>query len=212
MGRFLIVKPMAALALLGLVIANVGEARGQGEPTAAELAASVEATANALGDRLANLSAAMEDSSGILERAPEILDNMLASVREAHDAMAEDSEIWTQLNDLIGEWNDHQKRVSDRARDTGNEALADLARQWQVRINETGVLRESISTERARTTSLITQLESQREIVEELIIFGSTDAVLTEMRGMQEQLAALNGELQTMVDQVRRIEGGDLEG
>ncbi|MEZ5583650.1 MAG: hypothetical protein R3F37_13675 [Candidatus Competibacteraceae bacterium] len=56
------------------------------------------------------MEANIQASRDSLEKGTQVLDEMLASVTAVHGSMAEDSEIWNQLNALLDLW--EERRVS----------------------------------------------------------------------------------------------------
>lgn len=201
-----------ALALV-LVLGNVN-AKAQSpavEPNTQLLVNNVSGMVEALRQNIASLDQGIATSSDALENGEAILDSLLNSVQEINGSIAEDSETWKELNNLIARYDDERERVTKRANETGNAQLQEIAGLWQKRIDDADSLREDISRERARSQSLIKELESRREVVVEFVKLDAADLVIQNMRAIRDNLVAVNDDMEIMLEKAKGINSSGVQ-
>ena len=112
MHRFVLL-PVLFVALLLSTPAFAQDTSGA-EPNMGNLFQNVTDIADTLKADLTDLEARIQESRDSIEKGSEVLDAMLASVSSVHDSMAEDSEIWKELDALMDLWEQRRKSASDR--------------------------------------------------------------------------------------------------
>jgi hypothetical protein len=127
----------------------------------------------------------------------EVLDAMLESVRRVHASMAEDSEIWTELDALLKLWEERRKETL--AKSESNPAFQPIAQAWQGRLDTGRQLRNQISTERANSLALMRAIESDRDIVLAYYELGQADKAIENLQKVSANLTSLNENMQVIV-------------
>ncbi|WP_242469441.1 hypothetical protein [Rhabdochromatium marinum] len=158
----------------------------------------VNTVAQELQVNLTDLEASIDASRDSVEKGAEVLDAMLASVQKVHESMAEDSEIWQELDAVMELW--EQRRQETLQKSESNPAFLPIAQAWQEKLNTARELRNQISTERANSTALIQSIESDRDIVLAYYELGQADKAIAGLRKVSSNLSNLNANMQKIVE------------
>ena len=196
MHRFVLL-PVLFLALLLSTPAFAQDTSGA-EPNMGNLFQNVTNIADTLKADLTDLEARIQESRDSIEKGSEVLDAMLASVSAVHDSMAEDSEIWKELDALMDLW--EQRRKSALEKSETNPEFAKIADAWKTRISTAKDLRNQISTERANSLALMRAIESDRDIVLAYYELGQADKAIESMQKVSSDLTTLNENMQAIVE------------
>lgn len=159
-----------------------------------------------LRENIQSLEQGMSDAETALDTAPEIVANLLEAVRSINEQIADDSETWTRLNGLVGRFDAERARTAKRANETGSDDLQMIAELWQKRLSEVDGLRDDIRRERARSLSLVNELEKKQEVVQELIKLDAAELVLKNLRSIRDNLVSVNNDMQAMLDKTKLID------
>ena len=196
MHRFVLL-PVLFVALLLSTPAFAQDTSGA-EPNMGNLFQNVTDIADTLKADLTDLEARIQESRDSIEKGSEVLDAMLASVSSVHDSMAEDSEIWKELDALMDLW--EQRRKSALEKSETNPEFAKIADAWKARISTAKDLRNQISTERANSLALMRAIESDRDIVLAYYELGQADKAIESMQKVSSDLTTLNENMQAIVE------------
>ena len=195
MHRFVLSVLFAALLLNAPVFAQDA---ADAEPNMTNLFQNVTNIADALKADLTDLEARIQESRDSIEKGGEVLDAMLASVSAVHDSMAEDSEIWKELDALMELWEQRRKTALEKSET--NPEFAKIADEWKGRISTAKDLRNQISTERANSLALMRAIESDRDIVLAYYELGQADKAIESMQKVSSDLTTLNENMQAIVE------------
>lgn len=163
----------------------------------ASLFQKVNDVAKELQTNMADLEKDIQASRDSIEKGGKVLDEMLASVTAVHDSMAEDSEIWKQLNSLLDLW--EKRRKESLQKSESNPAFLPIAKAWQSKIETAKELRKQISTERANSVALMRSIQSDRDIVLSYYELGQADKAIEGLKKVSANLASLNENMQGIV-------------
>lgn len=163
----------------------------------ASLFQKVNDVAKQLQTNMSDLEKDIQASRDSIEKGGQVLDEMLTSVTAVHDSMAEDSEIWKQLNSLLDLWEKRRKETLQKSE--SNPAFLPIAKAWQAKIETAKELRKQISTERANSSALMRSIQSDREIVLSYYELGQADKAIEGLKKVSANLASLNENMQGIV-------------
>lgn len=192
-------KTTAALLFAGfLSVASAGVlAQSAAQPDMGRLFENVNAVAAQLQTNLEGLEANIQASRDSIEKGGEVLDAMLESVRQVNESMAEDSEIWGELDSLLELWEQRRKETLEKSE--SNPAFQPIADAWQTRLDTGRELRNQISTERANSLALMRAIESDRDIVLAYYELGQADKAIESLQKVGANLTSLNENMQAIV-------------
>ena len=168
------------------------------EPDMAQLVESVTTIATGLSTRVSTLSEVIAASTDG-DAAAKALDEMLEAARQMQTDLGRDSQVWTDINDMLTVWGERRDDLRKRA--VSNPALAPVAETWQARIDEALKLREQILKQSAESQALIDQIEAQREVVLAYYEAALADQALATMRAISEELGQMNDQMTSIVNQ-----------
>lgn len=189
----------SALLLAGLLAltGTASLAQSAEQPDMGRLFEKVNAVAVQLQENLSGLEANIQASRESIEKGGEVLDAMLESVKRVNESMAEDSEIWTELDALLELW--EQRRQETLSKSESNPAFLPIAQAWQSRLDKGRELRNQISTERANSLALMRAIESDRDIVLAYYELGQADKAIESLQKVGASLTSLNENMQAIV-------------
>ncbi|QIK37074.1 hypothetical protein GWK36_02595 [Caldichromatium japonicum] len=191
-------KTLSALILsLGLLLSGLPTQAQDAQSDMARLFENVNAIAQELQQSLEGLEASIQESHNSIEKGSEVLDGMLESVRKVHENIAEDSQIWKDLESLLALW--EQRRQESLKKSESNPAFVPIAQAWQTRLETGRKLRSQISTQRANSLALLRTIEADREIVLAYYELGQADKAIEGLKQVSEKLANLNENMQAIV-------------
>lgn len=168
-----------------------------GQPDMANLFQKVNEVAQQLQANLGDLETNIQASRDSIEKGGQVLDEMLASVSRVHESMAEDSEIWKELDALLALW--EQRRQETLKKSEANPAFLPVAQSWQTKLDTGRTLRNQISTERANSVALMRSIESDRDIVLAYYELGQADKAIEGLQKVSANLSSLNANMQAIV-------------
>lgn len=168
-----------------------------GAPDMAQLFEKVNGVAQELQANLTDLESSIQASRDSAEQGAKVLDEMLASVSSVHKSMAEDSEIWKELDALLEVW--EKRRQETLKKSEANPAFVPIAQAWQSKLDTARTLRNQISTERANSVALIRSIESDRDIVLAYYDLGQADKAIEGLKKVGANLTSLNENMQAIV-------------
>ncbi|MBK1719438.1 hypothetical protein [Thiocystis violacea] len=185
--------------LAGLLALTTGLALAQpaDQPDMGKLFNKVNLVAEQLQANLNGLEASIQASRDSIEKGGEVLDAMLASVTRVNESMAEDSEIWKELDALLALW--EQRRQGTLEKSESNPAFLPIAQSWQTKLDKGRELRNQISTERANSVALMRAIQSDRDIVLAYYELGQADKAIEGLQKVGANLASLNANMQAIV-------------
>ncbi|MCK7576144.1 MAG: hypothetical protein MZV65_09740 [Chromatiales bacterium] len=189
----------SALLLAGLLALTGAASLAQPaeQPDMGRLFEKVNAVAAQLQENLSGLEANIQASRDSIEKGGEVLDAMLESVKRVNASMAEDSEIWTELDALLELWEQRRKETLEKSE--SNPAFQPIAQAWQSRLDTGRQLRNQISTERANSLALMRAIESDRDIVLAYYELGQADKAIESLQKVSANLTSLNENMQVIV-------------
>jgi chromosome segregation ATPase len=167
------------------------------QPDMGRLFEKVNAVAAQLQENLSGLEANIQASRDSIEKGGAVLDAMLESVKRVNASMAEDSEIWTELDALLELW--EKRRQETLTQSESNPAFLPIAQAWQSRLDTGRQLRNQISTERANSLALMRAIESDRDIVLAYYELGQADKAIESLQKVGANLTSLNENMQVIV-------------
>lgn len=190
---------ISALLLAGLLAltGTASLAQPADRPDMGRLFEKVNAVAAQLQENLSGLDASIQASRESIEKGGEVLDAMLESVKRVNESMAEDSEIWTELDALLALWEQRRKETLEKSE--SNPAFQPIALAWQTRLDTGRQLRNQISTERANSLALMRAIESDRDIVLAYYELGQADKAIESLQKVGANLTSLNENMQVIV-------------
>ncbi|NEX21030.1 hypothetical protein G3480_12025 [Thiorhodococcus mannitoliphagus] len=190
----------ATLLLTGLLSLSLllPLARAAEQPDMARLFQKVNAVAEQLQANLGSLENNIQASRDSIEKGGKVLDDMLASVSRVNESMAEDSEIWKELDALLELW--EQRRQETLRKSESNPAFMPIATAWQSKLDKGRELRNQISTERANSLALMRSIEADRDIVLAYYELGQADKAIEGLQKVSANLASLNKNMQAIVE------------
>lgn len=191
-------KLIATLTILLTTLLCQTPARAETAADIGQLFNRVNNVAQELQANLSDLEASIDASRDSVEKGAEVLDAMLASVKKVHESMAEDSEIWQELDAVLELW--EQRRQETLQKSESNPAFLPIANAWQNKLETARLLRNQISTERANSTALIRSIESDRDIVLAYYELGQADQAIASLRKVSSNLSNLNANMQKIVE------------
>jgi methyl-accepting chemotaxis protein len=191
-------KLIATLTILLTTLLCQTPARAETAADIGQLFNRVNNVAQELQANLSDLEASIDASRDSVEKGAEVLDAMLASVKKVHETMAEDSEIWQELDAVLELW--EQRRQETLQKSESNPAFLPIANAWQNKLETARLLRNQISTERANSTALIRSIESDRDIVLAYYELGQADQAIASLRKVSSNLSNLNANMQKIVE------------
>ena len=174
-----------------------------GDPQLGQLMENVTAIAEQLQSDIATLEESIAASRDSAEAGAEVLNAMLASVDKVHSSMAEESQVWSELEDLLARWEENRRSALERSET--NPAFTDIAEQWQTRIERARDLQEQIITQRANSLSLRRAIEDDREVVLAYYELGQADQAIAGLQKVSESLQSLNANMQSIVETVNTV-------
>lgn len=188
-----------ALLLAGLMVvcSAASPAQTADQPDMGRLFQKVNAVAAQLQENLSGLEANIQASRDSIEKGGAVLDAMLESVKRVNASMAEDSEIWTELDALLELW--EKRRQETLTQSESNPAFLPIAQAWQSRLDTGRQLRNQISTERANSLALMRAIESDRDIVLAYYELGQADKAIESLQKVGANLTSLNENMQVIV-------------
>lgn len=189
----------SALLLAGLLAltGTASLAQPADQPDMGRLFEKVNAVAAQLQENLSGLEANIQASRDSIEKGGAVLDAMLESVKRVNASMAEDSEIWTELDALLELW--EKRRQETLTQSESNPAFLPIAQAWQSRLDTGRQLRNQISTERANSLALMRAIESDRDIVLAYYELGQADKAIESLQKVSANLTSLNENMQVIV-------------
>lgn len=187
----LLLAGLLALTATGLA------AQPSEQPDITGLFEKVNAVAAELQDNLSGLEANILASRDSIEKGGEVLDSMLDSVKSVNESMAEDSAIWTELDNLLTLW--EERRKDALLKSESNPAFQPIADAWQTKLDTGRELRNQISTERANSLALIRAIESDRDIVLAYYELGQADKAIESLQQVGASITSLNVSMQAIV-------------
>ncbi|WP_295399544.1 hypothetical protein [uncultured Thiocystis sp.] len=190
-------KTTLLLAGFFSLMAGVAFAQSATPPDMANLFQKVNEVAQQLQANLGDLEANIQASRDSIEKGGEVLDEMLAAVTKVHESMAEESEIWQELDALLALW--EQRRQETLKKSEANPAFLPVAQSWQAKLNTGRELRNQISTERANSVALMRSIESDRDIVLAYYELGQADKAIEGLKKVGANLTNLNANMQVIV-------------
>ncbi len=191
-------KTLPALLLsLGLLVSGLNAHAQDAQADIARLFENVNAVAQELQQSLEGLEASIQASRDSIEKGSEVLDGMLEAVKRVHANMAEDSQIWQDLETLLALW--EQRRQESLKKSESNSSFIPIAQAWQARLESGRKLRSQISTERANSLALLQAIEADREIVLAYYELGQADKAIEGLKQVSANLANLNSNMQAIV-------------
>lgn len=209
----MIIRSAALALLLGASFAQAQSDTDTDTDTGnpmSELMSGVTATANNLSATVDTLSERIVASSNSREEGTRMLDEMLAAARDVNSSLDRDSEIWTELNDLIKEWTATRDGLRERIPENPNlEPVMDL---WATRIEDANRLRTQILDQSATSQGLVEQIENQREVVLAYYEVGAADAVLAAMQEMSDDLGEMNSQMGEILSQAGVVTQSEAAG
>lgn len=209
----MIIRSAALALLLGASFAHAQSDTDTDTDTGnpmSELMSGVTATANNLSATVDTLSERIVASSNSREEGTRMLDEMLAAARDVNGSLDRDSEIWTELNDLIKEWTATRDGLRERISENPNlEPVMDL---WATRIEDANRLRTQILDQSATSQGLVEQIENQREVVLAYYEVGAADAVLAAMQEMSDDLGEMNSQMGEILSQAGVVTQSEAAG
>ena len=174
-----------------------------GDPELGPLMENVVAIADQLQTDIAALEENIQASRDSAEAGAEVLDAMLASVDKVHSSMAEESQVWSELEGLLERWEENRRNALERSET--NPAFTDIAEQWQTRIERARDLQDQIITQRANSLALRRSIEDDREVVLAYYELGQADQAIAGLQRVSESLQSLNDNMQTIVETVNTV-------
>ncbi|AFL75719.1 hypothetical protein [Thiocystis violascens] len=190
-------KPTLLLAGFFSLMVGVAFAQPAAQPDMANLFQKVNEVAQQLQANLGDLEADIQASRDSIEKGGEVLDEMLASVTKVNESMAEESEIWQELDALLALW--EQRRQETLKKSEANPAFLPVAQSWQAKLDTGRELRNQISTERANSVALMRSIESDRDIVLAYYELGQADKAIEGLKKVGANLTNLNANMQAIV-------------
>jgi tetratricopeptide (TPR) repeat protein len=189
----------SALLLAGLLAltGTASLAQPADQPDMGRLFEKVNAVAAQLQENLSGLEANIQASRDSIEKGGAVLDAMLESVKRVNASMAEDSEIWTELDALLELWEERRQETLEKSE--SNPAFQPIAQAWQSRLDTGRQLRNQISTERANSLALMRAIESDRDIVLAYYELGQADKAIESLQKVGANLTSLNENMQVIV-------------
>jgi tetratricopeptide (TPR) repeat protein len=189
----------SALLLAGLLAltGTASLAQPADQPDMGRLFEKVNAVAAQLQENLSGLEANIQASRDSIEKGGAVLDAMLESVKRVNASMAEDSEIWTELDALLALWEERRQETLEKSE--SNPAFQPIAQAWQSRLDTGRQLRNQISTERANSLALMRAIESDRDIVLAYYELGQADKAIESLQKVGANLTSLNENMQVIV-------------
>ena len=192
------------VVLLTLSQVNAQTTETAAEPSMSGLFEKVTKVAEDLQASLADLESNIQESRNSIEKGGEVLDEMLASVTAVHDSMAEESEIWSELDALLDLWEQRRKTALEKSET--NPAFLKIADEWKAKIHSAKELRKQISEERANSIALMQAIGEDREMVLAYYELGQADKALESLTKVSDSLVALNENMQTIVQTAGAVE------
>lgn len=174
-----------------------------GDPELGPLMENVVSIAEQLQSDIAALEENIQASRDSAEAGAEVLDAMLASVDKVHSSMAEESQVWGDLEGLLERWEENRRNALERSET--NPAFTDIAEQWQTRIERARDLQDQIITQRANSLALRRSIEDDREVVLAYYELGQADQAIAGLQRVSESLQSLNDNMQTIVETVNTV-------
>lgn len=188
----------AALLILSSTLSLAQtETTSETKPDMGRLFDRVNSVAAQLQQNLNGLEANIQASRDSIEKGGAVLDAMLESVKRVNASMANDSEIWTELDALLTLW--EQRRQETLTKSESNPAFLPIAQAWQSRLETGRQLRNQISTERANSLALMRAIESDRDIVLAYYELGQADKAIESLQKVSSNLTNLNESMQLIV-------------
>ena len=174
-----------------------------GDPELGPLMENVVSIAEQLQSDITALEENIQASRDSAEAGAEVLDAMLASVDKVHSSMAEESQVWSELEGLLERWEENRRNALERSET--NPAFTDIAEQWQTRIERARDLQDQIITQRANSLALRRSIEDDREVVLAYYELGQADQAIAGLQRVSESLQSLNDNMQTIVETVNTV-------
>lgn len=188
--------PLLLAGLLALTTTGLA-AQPAEQPDITGLFEKVNAVAAELQENLSGLEASILASRDSIEKGGEVLDSMLDSVKSVNESMAEDSAIWSELDNLLTLWEERRKEALLKSE--SNPAFQPIADAWQTKLDMGRELRNQISTERANSLALMRAIESDRDIVLAYYELGQADKAIESLQQVGANLTSLNVSMQAIV-------------
>lgn len=188
--------PLLLAGLLGLTVMSLA-AQPSEQPDITGLFEKVNAVAAELQDNLSGLEANILASRDSIEKGGEVLDSMLDSVKSVNESMADDSAIWTELDNLLTLWEERRKEALLKSE--SNPAFQPIADAWQTKLDTGRELRNQISTERGNSLALMRAIESDRDIVLSYYELGQADKAIESLQQVGASITSLNVSMQAIV-------------
>ena len=209
MKRLIAAAMACALALIiapTMAGAQDQETPDNEQPNVARLVEGVNAIAADLEKDIAGVLESLTDSIASREEGADLLEQMQASVEAVHGSLAEDGDIWTALTQAMDIWDQNRKEALEKSET--NPAFDEIAKEWSLKIQQAGSLREQILTQRAESMAMLDQIMSDREVVLAYYDLGQADRALEAMQTVSDNLGRMNESMRAIVDQTGVVAGG----
>ena len=198
---------VAGIAILLIPVVSGAQSEDQSDAAAnlATLFEEVNSVAGELEGNITALQEALNESIHSMEEGALLLDQMEFAVKAVYERLAEDSEIWTSLVKATELWGQREQEMLEKSE--ANHVFEQIAKEWGVKVQKVGVLRDQILTQRAESTALLDQLVSDREVVLAYFELDQADRALEAMQKVSDDLGQMNNAMRTIVEQTKEVAG-----
>lgn len=159
-------------------------------------------------DRHAAISAALDriqkDPKGA--EIAKVLQEAFDAATKALDIFGPENEIWKQQTDVL-------KIVEERINNAQEQLKKDvrwaqLLKEWQKRRDELEKIRTDLLNQRDTAKAKLDRIIADRELITELLRLAQVKAAIDELAGAVNELEAMNGGLQSILDQLQNLNSG----
>jgi chromosome segregation ATPase len=182
-------------------------AEEQTEGDVTKLMSNVGSLAESLQGTVDSLAGSLERSANSEEEGLKMIDDMLAAAEQVNSNLGRDSEIWTELNNLMESWKAKRDKLQEAGQE--NERLLEIAEMWQARIDDATELRTQILDQASESEVMVEQIRDRREVIVALYEIEAADQVLANMRQVSDQLGQMNDNMTQILDQAGRVAGSE---
>ena len=175
------------------------------QPNMADLSKQLSETTKTLEANIESFAQRIEESRNSVDSGRKLLDDMEVAIKTINERLEENSDIWTQLDVLLADWEIKRQDALDRAETT--PAFKEIAAEWASKLNMARETRNSILENRAESASLLDAMTERRDVIFANYELGKAQAVQDAMNESNNNFGKLIEGMKKIVSQAEQAAG-----
>lgn len=173
-----------------------------GEPNMANLAKQLSETTKSLESNIENFTQRIAEAKTSADSGRKLLDDMETAIKSINNRLEENSDIWTQLDALLADWEKKRQDASDRSETM--PAFKEIAAEWAKKLQKARETRDSILQNRAESASLLDAMTERRDVILAYYELGKAQAVQDAMNEINNNFSKLVNGMKKIVEQAEQ--------